>query len=465
MTRACIFFLLLFHMVSAAGAASVEDYYREADQFLVQKDYARAMDAFQAAVPMESNPFRAWAGMGNCSYYLGEKSKALEYFEKSLALQPNNQALVRFVEKLRAEVAAMEGAYAKGLVFFAAKRYQEAIPCFQETILKNPRNLAAFYDLGYCQYMTGDKPEAALNFGYYGRQKPDSQAQTFASKVRDFLTPNDQQWLDDQWKVGPPFSKPFRFSGWGVRLEPLFQAVSLKDLQDAAQSLRDFGKAQQTSDPSYQLSADVPAFALGMELNPFIQVFEPLEAGLTLDSLFLGELDANFQSDGGSGNGLMDFQIFDGGVDLRAHFLKLQKGKIDFFLDANPCVYSVSMHVVNSTAASWGFVPATGDFSGSGIGGRVKLGVDWKPLPNSILSAFLGYQSAAVSGFKGSAASTPAGSPQPGQLEIERNQGQTTLQFIQDGQPAPVLPPGGSLSPLTVDLSGILLGFDLTVLL
>ena len=50
-----------------------------------------------------------------------------------------------------------------------------------------------------------------------------------------------------------------------------------------------------------------------------------------------------------------------------------------------------------------------------------------------------------------------------GELQMQRGPDGAFLEFVPDGS-VPTLP-GASLSPLTLDFSGILLGLDLTVLL
>ncbi|HEY5037554.1 MAG TPA: tetratricopeptide repeat protein, partial [bacterium] len=462
-----LFLFVIFSGVCPLWAQTAADFYKEANQFYSQKEYARAFDAYKAASLVESNPYRAYAGMGNCSYGQGNKSKALEYYKKSLSLHPDNPPLTQFILKVKGEVAAKGSPFAKGKLFFEQKQYKNAIPYFQETLLDDSRELQAFYDLAYCQYMTRDNPEAALNFAYYGEKKPDTQSKDFALKLKPTLSANDQEWMEDQLTSGPPFSPPFRNAGIGLRIEPNIQLISLKDFKDYVQTLQSQAKQQAQTETSYQLTAKIPSFALGMELNPFFEVSGSLELGVTLDYLFFSEFDAVFQGNSsGSGNGLVDFQIFESGLSLRVNFITTSKGKIGLFADANPSYYFVGLHVANSSInTGWQFIPTTGDFSGSGVGGRFKMGVDWKPLQNSLLSLFVGYQYAPIMGYKGSGitSSGSASSPMPGQLEVQSDSaGNKSIVFVPDGSSAPS---GTSLSPLTVDLSGIVFGVDLTVLL
>jgi hypothetical protein len=149
---------------------------------------------------------------------------------------------------------------------------------------------------------------------------------------------------------------------------------------------------------------------------------------------------------------------------LKARVVKFEKGKIRLFVEADPKLYFSNLTTANSdTTTGWGFIPAIGNFSSSGFGGLLKVGMEWKPLPSSLISLFTGYQWAKLSGFHGSAIPNGSTNSIPGQLEVERGSGSTQIDFVPDGN-APVLPPGEQLSPLTLDLSGVILGADLTIL-
>ncbi len=461
------FFLMVLPAVSAWGIDTADDYYRAAKQFYSQKDYAHAYDSYQGAVLLDPNPYRAYIGMGNCQYFLGDKAKALECYQKSLALHPDNPALVPFIQRVKDELANKGGPFYKGKVLLQGKKYKLAIPYFQEAQTLNPKDLTIYYDLAYCQYMTGDRAQAALNFAYYGEKKPDPQVTSVADKIKAALKPDDQRWFDDSLAAGPPFSAPFHYSGIGLRLEPTYQLTSLKDFNDYANSLNAEGNLQKQNDSTFSLTATAPGGGLGVDLNPFIQVVDGFEAGLTFGALFVGGFNASYQgqNDTVSGNGLINYQVFETGISLRGNFIKFDKDRVRIFVEANPDLYLTSLQVANSdtsgTTPGWDFLPVAGNFSGSGVGGRFKLGVEWKPIPNSLFSFFGGYQIAQIQGFHGT---TTAPTTASGQLEVERYQGNTAIGFVPNGS-TPTVPSGAQLNPLTLDLSGVIFGVDFIALL
>ncbi|HET9870189.1 MAG TPA: tetratricopeptide repeat protein, partial [bacterium] len=138
---------------SPLWAETADDYYREAAQFYAQKDYDHAFDAYQGAANLDPNPYRAFAGMGNCEYARGHKSKAMEDYRLSLKMYPNNPVLSQFVERLRLELDSKGGPFDKGRIAFGGKNYRLAEKYFQEAVQDDPENLPAFYYQAYCDYL------------------------------------------------------------------------------------------------------------------------------------------------------------------------------------------------------------------------------------------------------------------------------------------------------------------------
>jgi tetratricopeptide (TPR) repeat protein len=430
--------------LQAAFAETADDYYKEAASFYSQKDYDHAFDAYQGAANLDPNPYRAFAGMGNCEYARGHKSKAMEDYRLSLKIYPNNALLAQFVEKLRFELDSKGGPFDQGRIAFSEKRYKDANQYFQEAVADDPENLPAFYYQAYSEYLIGDRAYAALNFAYYAKKKKDARVQATADQIKNRLTPEDQAWVEAELDTDPPFPPPFRYSGVGIRLGTDLQFAGLKDFSDYAKSLK----------TQFSVSANAPAVALAADLNPFLEVTDGIEAGLNFGGVFLGGFSAATANASPQENGTINYDIWDVGIGLKARFLKFDRGRIRLFVEADPDVYFAKLSVVNSdTSTPWGFIPVNGNFSTTGFGSLFKLGVEWKPLPNSLVGFFVGYQLANLNGFKGSANNVS------GQLETERNGSNTSIDFVPDG----TTPPAGA-QPLVLDLSGMLLGTQLTAL-
>jgi tetratricopeptide (TPR) repeat protein len=469
-----VFILLLSAALlpNCLWADTADDYYREANSFFAQKDYQRAFDAYQGAIPYDVDPYRAYLGMGNCQFFLNNKEKAVEFLQKSDDLH-KDEKVEAFIKKVRSSIPPPKTAlFTKSEDLLRDKKYKEAIPILKEIEQYEGTNLKAFYDLGYCYYATGDKPMAAINFAYYVNKTNDSAVTALVDKMRGQLTEDERDWLDGQVQLGPPFSAPFHPMGIGIRFEPTYQFVSLKDFNNFNTELQTKAGQAGSSDPGLSLILNTPPGGLSIELNPYVQVSDDMELGLTFGTLFIGQMDASYTSNNNpnGGDGAISYSVLAVGLSLRSEMVRLYRNKVKFFFEADPSYYMTGVNVANSEVTNatpdtnFDFPMVTGNFTGSGVGARFKLGVDWKPVPNSVVSGFIGYQMAQIQGFGGSGQVPDPNNPgnsigATGQLMTLQSVTGTKIIFVPTG----TIVPGAS--PLTLDLSGVILGIDMTILL
>jgi len=293
--------------------------------------------------------------------------------------------------------------------------------------------------------------------------------------MRGQLTEDERDWLDGQVQLGPPFSAPFHPMGIGIRFEPTYQFVSLKDFNNFNKELQTTAAQAGGSDPGLSLILNTPPGGLSIELNPYVQVSDDMELGLTFGTLFVGQMDASYTSNNNpnGGDGAISYSVIAVGLSLRSEMVRLYRNKVKFFFEADPSYYITGVNVANSEVtsttpdANFDFPLVTGNFTSSGVGARFKLGVDWKPVPNSVVSGFIGYQMAQIQGFGGAGiasggySGTAAGAQvsMPGQLMTLQGANGTRIIFVPTGTVVP------GASPLTLDLSGVILGIDMTILL
>ena len=468
---AFIMILGVYAIAAPLWADTADDYYREANSFFMQKDYERAFDAYQGAIPFDSNPYRAYMGMGNCEYSMGIQIKAIEYLQKSDDIHKDPK-IEAFITKIKTAIPKPKTPlFVKAETCLQNKQYKEAIPILKEVEQYEPTNFKAYYDLGYCYYTASDKPEATLNFAYYESKTKDSTVTGLVAKMKSQLTVDDQEWVDAQVQLGPPFSSPFRYSGIGIRFEPTFQFTSLKDFNNFSSELQKRGAVAAQSDSSFAVTVGAPPGGLGIDLNPYVQVSENLEVGLTFGTLFLGQFNASFTDTNSTadpeGDAAFAYQVIEAGISIRAEPFMIYKKKIKFFVEVDPSIYMTSLSAENSevestTPNSSGFdfpLITNGNFSSSGLGGRFKIGVDWKPIPNSLVSGFLGYQFAQMQGFTGSCTTPGSSVNVQGQMETKPGTYGTSIIFVPFGTTV------SGVSPLTLDLSGFIIGADMTILL
>jgi Flp pilus assembly protein TadD len=82
---------------ASSGAAA---YIEQGKKYLQARQYPYAAWAFNKATQAEANNAQAWQGLGTAYAYQGNKAKAVEAFNRSLALQPNPQ-LQAYVDNLK----------------------------------------------------------------------------------------------------------------------------------------------------------------------------------------------------------------------------------------------------------------------------------------------------------------------------------------------------------------------------
>ena len=370
----------VYAISTSLWADTADDYYREANSFFTNKDYQRAFDAYQGAIPYDTNPYRAYLGMGNCQYFLNDKVKSIEYLQKSDDLH-KDEKVETFIKKIKSTIPAPKTPlFIKAENLLKDQKYKEAIPLLKEVEQYEAVNIKAFYDMGYCYYALGDKEQATLNFSYYENKTNDSAVTALVAKMQSQLTVEDREWVDGQIQLGPPFSQPFRYSGVGVRFEPTFQFTSLKDFNNAVSEMTKTAN-QPGQDSSFTFTAQAAPGGLGIDLNPYLQVSQDLEIGLTVGTLFIGQMTASFTDPNcitdQTADGSISYSVIEAGISIRYELMQLYKNKVKFFIDVNPSMYLTSLSTANSeitqatpNTAGFDFPMVTGNFSSSGFGGR-----------------------------------------------------------------------------------------------
>lgn len=135
----------------------------------------------QLAVSLDPNHVNSWNLLGSAYYTKGEYRLSAEAFERSLTLKPGTAEIYRnlglsYVElkenakafevlsKSFALAGDDESAYQLGKLYYAEKRYEEALDYALKSIQKNPRNARAYNLKGVVLNQLGRPLEAAGSF-------------------------------------------------------------------------------------------------------------------------------------------------------------------------------------------------------------------------------------------------------------------------------------------------------------
>ncbi|HTI15512.1 MAG TPA: serine/threonine-protein kinase [Dictyobacter sp.] len=110
------------------NTTSVREKCREGDQYLRQRLYAQALQAYEDALRIDKRNFHAWNGKGTAHYNQGNFRKALEAYQRATDVEPNNAVVW---------VSA-------GLVLNRMERHQQALVHFERALGIDPNYVAAW---------------------------------------------------------------------------------------------------------------------------------------------------------------------------------------------------------------------------------------------------------------------------------------------------------------------------------
>ncbi len=101
---------------------------REGDQYLQQRQYSQALQAYEEVLRLDRLNFHAWNGKGTALYKQGNYRKALEAYQRATEIEPSNA--VTWVSA--------------GLAFNRLQRYQQALVHFGRALTIDSQYVAAW---------------------------------------------------------------------------------------------------------------------------------------------------------------------------------------------------------------------------------------------------------------------------------------------------------------------------------
>jgi hypothetical protein len=90
-------------MPAKPAALTPDRSYREGVELYTAQRYEEAAARAQAAVAADPRYWEAWQLLGNCRFSLNDRAGALEAYQRSLELHPENDSLKTFVDQLNAQ--------------------------------------------------------------------------------------------------------------------------------------------------------------------------------------------------------------------------------------------------------------------------------------------------------------------------------------------------------------------------
>jgi tetratricopeptide (TPR) repeat protein len=186
-------------------ASTKEDWTRWNDYgigLFLQGDLKAAAAAFEKITEADPQNPDGWTNIGRVLVQEGDTAGARKVLEKSLAIDPKLARTNFFYARALREDGDYEGAVSHlrivldqyprdrvvrnelGRVYFLEKRYADAVKEYEQTLLIDPEDLQAHYNLMLCYNGLGDDAKAQEHKARYLRFKADESAQAITGPYR-----------------------------------------------------------------------------------------------------------------------------------------------------------------------------------------------------------------------------------------------------------------------------------------
>jgi tetratricopeptide (TPR) repeat protein len=415
----CIAILTWFGSYSFSSGYTATDYYNAGLQLYNAQNYPQAIQYFGAALSLDPNNAPALQGRGNCYYVQGRYAEALADYQKVQTLSPSD-GLAKMIQSLQARVgqpalpaagaAAPPGApsgssFDQGVDLYQQKQYQQAIPLFQQAVRDNPNDGKAYYYLGLNQMMTGDLKEACLSLTLSDQKLPNPSVKQYAGQLKTRLSPDDQQWVDNQLASGAGAGQAQTVQAkkkkWKVRFLLAFLPLNLSDFNANALANETAAKSFQGFDNTIQYNGSVPSGTVNLALEADLPISPQFELGLSVAIMPAGTASDNIHNGSGSFSFTDSFNLTPAAIGVVARYF-LNPGDFQPWLAAGPLLmagtiqYNYDLQQNGETVTFGG----PGSFSGIGFGGQAQVGVDWHLNDAFAFSVFAGYMGGSSSNYQ-----------------------------------------------------------------
>lgn len=261
-----------------AGRPEAEGAFQQGLNLERQRQYAAALQQYQAALEEDASYSAARRQAGNCAYYLGDKARALQFYDAYLAEVPNDAAIRKLADSLRPK---------EEVTLSAPPGLHPEDPPRLQVVYSNLGSLAlGMFNLGYNRWLFGSQSAslevAALSLpieGFTYRMLGGGLAWNFMTQKMEgwYLGPRVDYFSVSVSRTDPTLGPctasgsalsyggqaGYRWifeNGWSVRLGAAVESVNIRagSFSDAAGTI-DLG----TSAPTYSGILPTGALELG----------------------------------------------------------------------------------------------------------------------------------------------------------------------------------------------------------
>jgi tetratricopeptide (TPR) repeat protein len=199
----------LYFLPTRAQANS--QYVQWGNQMLQQKKYDDAIKYFTGAAKADPQDATAYKGLGYSYMYKGDKTKALEYLNYSLQLNPDDSALKGYIDQVNGAGAPAAGgatqAVQYGNYYLQQKNYDAAIGWYNKATQADPTNAHAWQALGNAYYGKNDKTNAIASWEHSVALDPNNtQLTAYLAQLKGSANTSSAQATDAQTE-GPTLTE------------------------------------------------------------------------------------------------------------------------------------------------------------------------------------------------------------------------------------------------------------------
>ncbi len=186
------------------GAKEAAKFFAEALRYQQQGQLSRAVEEYEKSIAVDPRNPAAFNNLGVALKESGRLDLASEAFQKALALDPkyekalNNLGVIRyrkgqyeeaidlFKQALRINSANVESYTNLGVIYLMAERYDDALEAFRQGLRHDPKLAEAHYNLGLLWERRGNRENAQRHYQKFVELASDRHA-VLVAKVKERL--------------------------------------------------------------------------------------------------------------------------------------------------------------------------------------------------------------------------------------------------------------------------------------
>lgn len=158
-------------------------WYRKGFSYNAIKEYENAKNNLKKSLEFKTDHLNTYLELGFAETKLKNNDAAIEWFKKAMDIDPKshisyngiaevyrdniknmNEAISWYQKTLLVKANERKACYGMGYCLNSQSKYAEAIPYLRQAIASESTYTAAYVELGYSLYKTGDNPGALSNF-------------------------------------------------------------------------------------------------------------------------------------------------------------------------------------------------------------------------------------------------------------------------------------------------------------